>query len=416
MAETLKPRQSAVRILMRVLNEGKTVPMAISDEKDFDSYDDSDRNFVRLLILTTLRHLGQIDGVLEKLLKRPLPKKQQTVRQILRLGIAQGIFLKTPAYAVVNTSVSLTKKFHFDGLSAFVNAVLRGLFRLKNPLSGLENPMLNLPDWLYHSWQEAYGDEKAQHMAKAIMDEPPLDLSVPDHPEKWARQWNGVVLPTGSVRVSASGPEALEGFRNSGCWVQNAAASVPAQLFTDIRDKQVADLCAAPGGKTAQLACFGAKVVAFDVSEKRAERLKENMSRLGLNVRVQVANILDMTDADIFDAVLLDAPCSATGTIARHPEIKYHLMPQDTDRLSGIQKELLLKAIQLVKKGGEIVFSTCSLQPEEGDMVVKQVLDLVEVIKPRDERWQPFLTPFGSLRILPQNGFDGFYACLMRKK
>lgn len=416
MAESLKPRQSAVRILMRVLNEKQTVPAAVAAEKDFEKFSDSDQNFVRLLILTTLRRMGQIDGVLAKLLKRPIPKKQQVVQQILRLGITQGLFLKTPDYAVVNTSVALVKKFHFDGLSGFVNAVLRGFFRLKNPLAGLENPAVNLPKWLWESWQEAYGADVAQQMAAAVMEEPPLDLSVPSHPEEWAQKWNGRVLPTGSVRVPVSGPEALPGFQKSGCWVQNAAASIPAQLFTDIQGKEVADLCAAPGGKTAQLAHRGARVVAFDVSEKRAQRLRENMARLGLNVRVQVADVLEIEEKEAFDAVLLDAPCSATGTIARHPEMKYHRAPKDVERLAEVQKALLKKAIRLVKTGGEIVFATCSLQPQEGDRVIRSVSDLVEVIWPADKRWQGFITPLGSLRILPGDGMDGFYVCLMRKK
>ena len=416
MAESLKPRQSAVRILARVLAGGKTVTEAILEEKDFWEYSDSDKNFIHLLILTTLRRLGQIDGVLSKLLKRPLPKKQQTVNHILRLGIAQALFLNTPAYAVVNTSVALTKKFHFDGLSGLVNAVLRGLFRLKNPLSGLENPMINLPDWIRKSWQKAYGKEKTQKMAEAVLTEPPLDISVPDKADFWAQKWNGIVLPTGGVRVPTSTPDALPDFNQSRCWVQNAAASVPAQLFTDIRGKEVADLCAAPGGKTAQLAYRGAHVTAFDVSEKRAKRLQENMTRLGLDIHIHVADILNLTDQEIYDAVLLDAPCSATGTLARHPEIKYHRTPDDVTRLAETQKELLLKAIGLTKKGGEIVFATCSLEPAEGDEIIRSVLDLVEITKPLDARWQPFLTSFGSLRILPLNGFDGFYTCLMRKK
>ncbi|MBR6411759.1 MAG: RsmB/NOP family class I SAM-dependent RNA methyltransferase [Alphaproteobacteria bacterium] len=416
MAESLKPRQSAVRILTRVLNEGKTVIGAVSEENDFAEYADSDRNFIRLLILTTLRRLGQIDGVLAKLLKRPLPKKQQTVRQILRLGIAQALFLKTPPYAVVNTSVALTKKFHFDGLSGLVNAVLRGFFRMKDPLKGLKNPMINLPEWISESWQKAYGAQKAKEMAEAVLSEPPLDISVPENPEAWARKWKGIVLPTSGVRVPVSAPDLLEGFQESGCWVQNAAAAIPAQLFTDVRGKRVADLCAAPGGKTAQLAHRGAEVVAFDISENRVQRLKENMKRLGLNIEVWIADILSLTEEECFDAVLLDAPCSATGTLARHPEIKYHRSADDVARLAEMQKELLLKAIGLVKKGGEIVFSTCSLDPKEGDEVIQSVLGEAEVVKPQANRLKEFITPFGSLRILPLNGFDGFYACLIRKK
>ena len=416
MAETLKPRQSTIRILGRVLYEEKTVDKAILEEKDFVNFTDSDKNFVRLLVLTILRRMGQIDGVLAKLLKRPLPKKQQTVLQILRLGVAQGLFLKTPAYAVVNTSVALTKKFHFDGLTGLVNAVLRAFFRMKNPLEKLENPVINLPKWLCESWEEAYGNEWTKKIAESVQNEPVLDISVPKNPELWAQKWGGTVLVTGGIRVPVSAPDMLEGFSKSGCWVQNAAASVPVQLFTDIQGKKVADLCAAPGGKTAQLVYRGAQVTAFDVSEKRAQRLKENIKRLGLNVCVRVANILELTEEEVFDAVLLDAPCSATGTIARHPEIKYHRTREDVERMAEIQKALLLKAIQLVKKGGEIVFSTCSLESAEGDDIIQSVLDLADVIKPIDIRWKDFMTSFGSLRILPLNGFDGFYACAIRKK
>jgi len=414
MAETLKPRQSAVRILSRVLNDGKTVDAAVNAEKDFDDYADSNRQFVRLLVLTTLRRMGEIDLALNAVLKKPLTKKQQTVHQILRLGAAQALFLKTPAYAVVNTSVALAKKFHFDGLTGLVNAVLRNLFRQLPKIQ--ENPEANLPLWLKKSWEKEYGSNQVGEMAQAILNPPPLDISVPKDADMWAKRWQGTVLPTGSVRVNVSDPIALDGFTNGGCWVQNAAASIPAQLFTNVQGKRVADLCAAPGGKTAQLIHRGAQVVAFDVSEKRAEKLKENLQRLNLMATIQVADILDLTETETFDAVLLDAPCSATGTLARHPEIKYHRKLEDIGRLAELQKQLLEKAVQAVKTGGEIVFSTCSLQPEEGDEVVQSVLDSVEVIKPTDERWKSFLTPFGSLRILPLNGYDGFYACLMRKK
>ena len=418
MRENLKPRQSAVRILSRILENGYTIDGAVALENDYADYTDSDRHFVRLLVLTTLRRLGQIDGVLAKVLKRPLPRKQKTVQMILRLAVAQGVFLKTPGYAFVDTAVSLTRKFHFDGLAGLVNAVLRNIIRLKKPLEGLENPAVNLPEWLYRSWVAAYGETVADQIAGVILEQPKLDISVPENPEKWAEKWHGVVLPTGSVRVDETSPDQLEDFFESGCWVQNAAASVPAQLFTNIQGKKVADLCAAPGGKTAQLACRKAQVDAYDISEKRLKRLKENMDRLELSEQVQVvvADILDLPAEARYDAVLLDAPCSATGTIARHPELKYQRTADDVKRLSQLQKNLLKKAIDLTRSGGEIVFATCSLQPQEGDEVVQSVLNTVEVIHPMDERWKPYITDFGSLRFLPGDGFDGFYACLMRKK
>ena len=418
MAENLRPRQSAVRILIRVLADGQTVDKAIETEKDYETYSESDRHFIRLLILTTLRRMGQIDGVLNKLLKHPLPAKQRTVLMILRLAIAQSLFLKTPDYAVVHTAVSLTRHFHFDGLTGLVNGVLRHFFRLQNPLQGLENPQVNLPDWLYDSWVQTYGEITARGIAEAVLMPPPLDITVLKNKEQLAQKWNGQILPTGSIRVPVSTPTELAGFETEGCWVQNAAAGVPAQLLTNPKGKKVADLCAAPGGKTAQLAGMGAFVTAFDISVNRLKRLRENMERLGLSdrVRVIVADALTISSEQQFDAVLLDAPCSATGTLPRHPEIKYHRMPEDVKRLADLQCQLLNKALDLVPSGGEVVFSTCSLQSEEGPDIITSVLDRADIVTPSDRRWKPYLTKQGTLRFLPTEGFDGFFACLLRKK
>ncbi|MBQ7413602.1 MAG: methyltransferase domain-containing protein [Alphaproteobacteria bacterium] len=418
MAENLKPRQSAVRILIRILAEGLTTDKAIEIEKDYGAYSESDRHFIRLLIMTTLRRLGQIDGVLNKLLNRPLPGKQRTVLMILRLAVAQFLFLKTPDYAVVHTAVSLTRRFHFDGLTGLVNGVLRHLIRLQNPLQGLENPEVNLPNWLYRSWVQTYGETTSKGIAATVLIPPPLDITVLKHPEQSAQKWNGQILSTGSIRVPVSVPTELADFETECCWVQNAAASVPAQLLTKPRGKKIADLCAAPGGKTAQLAGMGAFVTAFDISENRLKRLRENMERLGLSdqVRVIAADALTIPSEQQFDAVLLDAPCSATGTLARHPEIKYHRTAEDVMRLSDLQRQLLNKALDLIPSGGEVVFSTCSLQPEEGPDVVAFVLDRADIVPPTDMRWKPYLTEQGALRFLPTDGFDGFFVCLLRKK
>lgn len=418
MPDTLAPRQSAVRILTTVLASDKTLDNAVSADKNYQTFTESDRHFIKLLLLTTLRHMGQIDGVLKKVIQKPIGKKNQTVQNILRLSVAQGLFLNTPDYAFVNTAVALTKKMRFVNLARFVNGVLRNILRLKNPLEGLENPALNIPDWLYQSWQKTYGADETNLIATALLNTPPLDITVQKNPEIYAQKWNGNILPTGSIRVSETSPERLADFQDGNCWVQNAAASVPAQLFSNLKGKKVADLCAAPGGKTAQLANRGAFVHAFDISEKRLTRLHENMTRLGFEKQVQTtcADILSLNESEPFDAVLLDAPCSATGTIARHPELKYHRTPDDIIRLATLQKQLLKKAISITKSGGEIVFSTCSLQPEEGDEVIQSALDKVDVIPITDARFQAFKTDFGSLRFLPSQGFDGFYACLMKKK
>lgn len=418
MPDTLAPRQSAVRILTTVLVNNKTLDSVILADKNYQTFSESDRHFIKLLLLTTLRHLGQIDGVLKKVIPKPIGKKNQTVQNILRLSVAQGLFLNTPDYAFVNTAVALTKKMRFVNLSRFVNGVLRNILRLENPLEGLENPAVNIPDWLYQSWQKTYGADETNLICQNILNTPPLDITVKKNPEIYAKKWNGNILPTGSIRVLETSPEKLADFQDGQCWVQNAAASVPAQLFSNITGKRVADLCAAPGGKTAQLANRGAFVHAFDISERRLVRLYENMIRLGFEKQVQTtcADILNLSETGLFDAVLLDAPCSATGTIARHPELKYHRMPDDIIRLANLQKQLLQKAIRLTKSGGEIVFSTCSLQLEEGDGVIESALDKVDVLPITDARFQAFKTDFGSLRFLPSQGFDGFYACLMKRK
>ena len=418
MPDTLAPRQSAVRILTSVLASDKTLDTAVLADKNYQTFSESDRHFIKLLLLTTLRHMGQIDGILKKVMQKPLARKYQVLQNILRLSVAQGLFLKTPDYAFVNTAVSLTRRFQFSNHAKFVNAVLRSILRLKNPLEGLENPTLNIPEWLYHSWQKTYGANETNLICQSLLNTPPLDITVQKNPEIYAQKWNGNILPTGSIRVSETSPEKLSDFQDGNCWIQNAAASVPAQLFSDISGKRVADFCAAPGGKTAQLASRGAFVHAFDISEKRLVRLQENMTRLGFEKQVQItcADILNLDETTPFDAVLLDAPCSATGTIARHPELKYHRTPDDIIRLATLQKQLLQKAIRLTKSGGEIVFSTCSLQPEEGDEIIQSALDKVDVIPITDPRFQAFKTDFGSLRFLPSQGFDGFYACLMKKK
>jgi 16S rRNA (cytosine967-C5)-methyltransferase len=284
-------------------------------------------------------------------------------------------------------------------------------------LDGLEDLSLNIPVWLLETWKKEYGKTTVEKMIPVLLSQPPLDISVHGNPELWAEKWQGQVLPTGSVRVAVSSPLALNGFQQNCCWVQGASASVPAQLFSDVKGKKVLDMCAAPGGKTAQLVCRGAWVTAVDISENRLKRLTENMKRLGLSdkVSVRISDALALDEKELYDAILLDAPCSATGTISHHPEVMFRQTQQDILRLSELQKQMLLKAIRLVKSGGEIVFSTCSLQPEEGDAIVRSVSDYVQVIRPIQERWQPFLTEFGSLRFLPSQGYDGFYACIMCK-
>lgn len=417
MSRAMITRRCAVRILGDVVYQGRVLDVAFDKEMQSVKLSDEDKSFVRLLVTTCLRRMGQIDAVLERFMKKPLPPKQTIVRSILRLGATQSLFLGTPAHAVVNTAVEVVKSFHLSGMTGFVNAILRALIRSENILEGIDIS-LNFPDWLYLSWQKAYGEDKAKKIAEAMMDIPMLDITVKSNPDEWADKWGGTVLSTGSVRVAGGSPMALEGFKEGECWVQNAAASAPAQLFSDLTGKRVADLCAAPGGKTAQLAMRGALVTAFDVSEKRLMRVRENMKRLGFSDRVQTIaqDALTISGEGVFDAVLLDAPCSATGTLQRHPDLKWIRKQEDVKRLAEMQLQLLKKALSLVKVGGEVVFATCSLQPEEGDAVIQSVLTSGDVrLVPVSDRWFLYQTKEGGIRFFPDQGYDGFYTCLLQK-
>ena len=270
-------------------------------------------------------------------------------------------------------------------------------------------------------WKQNYGEEVAEKMLLSLMDSGYLDITVKTNPKEWAERWNGVVLNTGTVRCPYQGDVALmDGYADGLWWVQEASASIPAQLFDDLQNKRVADLCAAPGGKTAQLACRRAFVDAYDISEKRLMRLRENMKRLKLEdyVQVKCQDVLTITEKQVYDAVLLDAPCSATGTIRRHPDLLYHRTKEDVQRLTQIQSALLQKAIDLLKPNGQLVYSTCSLMRDENESVVQQALlnnkNLERVVL--NKKWQPFLNANGAIQVLPTMGQDGFYAVLLRKK
>src|SRR5690606_29677480 len=290
---------------------------------------------------------------------------------------------------------------------------------------------IDTPAWFYERLVAAYGDEAARAIADAYRTEAPIDLTVKSDAEGWAERLGGIALPTGGVRLEAlEGPVTqLPGFSDGEWWVQDAAASIPAQLLGDIAGLRVADLCAAPGGKTAQLAAAGAQVTALELSPNRAKRLKANLERLKLEAEVIVTDLFAYEPTEKFDAVLLDAPCSSTGTVRRHPDVLWAKGVEDIEKLATLQARMLEKAVTLVKPGGRIVFSNCSLDPLEGETLYQAFLaanpqvenDPVSV----DELSfvASFLTPDGALRTIPagldlgapaRSGLDGFYAARMR--
>lgn len=425
-------RALAVELLSAVVRKGKGLEeefAALMDRQDKTApLDVRDRTFVRLLTTTALRRLGQIDDLLRRFLSKPLPDKTAYVTDVLRIAAAQIVFLNTPPHAAVSTAVSLVKGGLFKGFAGLVNAVLRKVARDGDEIAAAQNPAaLNVPDWLFNQWSAEYGKAAAQKIALAGLEEAPLDFTVKGDAPEWAEKLEAVVMPTGTLRreKSASVP-ALAGFEDGAWWVQDLSAALPATLFGDLRGKKAADVCAAPGGKTAQMVLGGADVVAVDVSANRVKRLKENLDRLKLPAKVVVSDARVWAEKEqkaSFDAILLDAPCSATGTLRRHPDVVCHRTPADVERLNKTQKELLETMLTLLKPDGVLVYCVCSVLPSEGRALIDGVVNagLAERLPLTSEVPAEMISKAGDLMVLPyfyeqSGGCDGFFAARLKRK
>ena len=392
-----------------------------------------DRGLARSIATVSLRRLGTIRQAINSCLEKGIPKKSGGLELILIVAAAQVLFLDAPDHAAVNLAVQAAK---LDPAAvpyaALVNAALRKIALNKATiLGGSDGLTIDTPAWLAVRWRANYGEALARAIATAHQHEPTLDLSAKSHPEEWARRLGGLVLPTGSVRLESHIPVAeLDGYSDGEWWVQDAAAALPARLLGASVGMRVADLCAAPGGKSAEIAITGASLTAVDRSAERLKRLASNLDRLRLRAEVAVSDLLSY-DAPQFDAVLLDAPCSATGTIRRHPDVAWAKRPGDIASLAVMQAQMLDKAVRLTKPGGTLVYCTCSLEPEEGEHLITALLR-----RNPDVRRIPInasevggldecLTPSGDLRTLPchlqgtsprLSGLDGFFAARLNMK
>ena len=416
-------RSIALGLLQDILQRGRPLDEALAANADLPHLESRDRAFARLLTATVLRRLGQIDMAIDRRLEHPLPANRTVIRDILRLGVAQIAFLGLASHAAVHTSVELVGRGGQAGMKGLVNAVLRRIAE-GGRISPDDPEHLNVPVWLWQEWETAYGPETAAAIAAANLAEAPLDISLklPGEAEIWAERLEAEILPTGTLRRTAGGDvTALPGFEEGAWWVQDAAAALPVRLLGDVSGLRVADLCAAPGGKTAQLAAAGARVTAVDISSKRLQRLAENLQRLGLEAETVAVDAAKWTPDEPFDAVLLDAPCSSTGTLRRHPDIGWNKTPADVAKLTGVQDRLLAAALALVKPGGLLVYATCSLQPSEGAERIEALLASNPTVRrmPIGADELPGLaeaiTAGGDLRTLPchwaeRGGMDGFFA------
>jgi len=419
-------RQLALAVIERVLKHKQTIDEAFIKFPPTEDMASRDRAFARILVITVLQRLGQLDLIIEPMLDRPIGRLRPTaILDVLRLGTAQLLFLETASHAAVNTSVLLAEAEGMARQKGLVNAVMRRIGREGIALLNKQDQTrINVPDWLWKSWVEDYGEEVAHQIAEANLSLPSLDVTVKLDPMVWAEKLNAKLLANGSLRLAEGGnvPE-LPGFDDGVWWVQNAVSSLPATLFGEIRGKEIVDMCAAPGGKTAQLASQGARVVALDRSAKRLVRLHENMERLNFSVDTHVVDgaAWSPKEGHLVDGILLDAPCSATGTIRHQPDVSHLKSPQDVTKLVAVQRRLLENASQYVKPGGYLIYCTCSLQKAEGEDQIDWFMDKFQgqfeqtVILPSEVGgWDMLLNEHGQVRALPfhlaaQGGFDGFF-------
>ena len=429
----LASRDAAVELLGLVLDRHRSLDEAVDSALDKFPMEPRDRAFARMAATTVIRRLGQIDDALGRLTDARLPLRPEALMNLLRLGAAQLLFLKTPPHAAVATAVDLADHLGLSRGKGLVNAVLRRLAREGDSiLAGQDAPRLSTPDWLWQRWSRAYGEKTARAIAEQHLAEPPLDLTLKpgEAAEGWAEALEATLLPSGTLRRTGGGRvETLPGFAEGKWWVQDAAAALPVRLFGDVGERAIFDLCAAPGGKTMQLAAAGAEVTAIDRSATRIAIVESNLRRTGLTAKVVTADALvwKPTDGQMADGVLLDAPCTATGTIRRHPDLPLGRSAQDLAQLTRLQAELLDRAAPLVKPGGTLIYCTCSLEAEEGADQIERFLSsrqewMRRPIRPDETGGlSDAITPAGDLRTLPfhwadKGGMDGFFAARLVRK
>jgi len=395
--------------------------------------DQQDKALARAIATVALRHRGQITAILDRLADRPPPRKARHLLHSLHAAAAQVLFMEVPDSAAVNLGVtSVAQDPRTARFSGFANALLRRMTREKEALLSVRaKPEQNFSEWLARQLIRDHGRERVARLAGMIAFAPVLDLTPhprlgPDELARLAGDLGARLLPAGSLRVADNRPvTSLPGYEEGAWWVQDVAASLPVRLLGDVSGMEVADLCAAPGGKTMQLAAAGARVTAVDISAQRLERLRENLSRVKLEAEIVETDITEWRPGRRFDAVLLDAPCSATGTMRRHPDIAWNRTPENLAELVGLQERLIACAAAMVKPGGLVVYANCSILKAEGeDLLAKferEKREFVHSLLSADEFPIPgeWINGQGALRTMPfhlpadperEGGMDGFFA------
>jgi 16S rRNA (cytosine967-C5)-methyltransferase len=405
----------AAATMLAAIERGKSLDEARDKLVDLS---DSDRNLADAIVQATLRHYGEIDALLRHHVKK-MPPHSSLARPLLAIGTAQLIYMNVPSHAALHETVSATgrREQPYRGL---INAVLRNVARAQEADKlPAPDPLLNLPEWLKENWLDFYGAEKTAAIAASLADAPMLDLCFKSAAaaESWlaqhGAQYKGEAVSPTHIRLhDSSDVTALAGFTEGDFWVQNAAAGQPAaQLIAQISaPAHVLDICAAPGGKTLQLAAAGHRVTALDISKSRLQRLAENLTRTQLHPQLDAtvcADALDWTPPDPFDAILLDAPCTATGTLRRHPDVLRHRKLGQMTKLVTLQAALLARAADWLKPNGVLAYSVCALQPQEGEA------QMATFLESRADFTR--LTTDAPSRFTPDENMDGFFIALLRK-
>lgn len=403
----------------------------LSEAKNaLENQSETDTAFVNMLVLTALRRLVYLRRIFKQFVRKKLPFQAVIAEYALLLGTAEILYLQTPDYAVINSYVNLVKTKTDKYIAGFVNAVLRKICAEKERLLAEDNGSF-FTSQFFSILKNSYGRKTVRKLEQAARQEPPLDLSVKQNPAAWAEKLGGTCLPGGTVRLKSAGRiNKLPGFAEGEWWVQDFAASLPVKMLGALTGQRVLDLCAAPGGKTAQLINAGAEVTALDISDHRLQTLRENLQRLHFTavqtVCADAAGFLNDFKDTPFDVILLDAPCSATGTLRRHPELVHIKTSSDiTDRLP-LQQQLLNLAPQALKSGGKLLYCVCSLAREEGEEQIERFLQnhddfsVIPLAPMLPKELAELAVPGGFIRTLPQHlenagGTDGFFIALLQK-
>jgi 16S rRNA (cytosine967-C5)-methyltransferase len=394
-------RVVAVQILKSCIDDNKELDAVLNNNPKYAKLQSNDKGFVMLLVNECFRHIGQLDVIIDEFLSHP-DRIPADVRYTLRVAAAEHFFTKSPVYAVVNNAVNAVVFFKQVKLKGLTNAVVRKITKLDNSALDKVPAEKNFPTWLIEAWTKQYGEEKSKEIAENSLRRYPLYVSVKSDAEKWEKELNAKQVMPNLLRCEdgMNVPNA-SGFGDGEWWVQGFEASLPARILGDLKGKKVLDCCAAPGGKTAQLASAGAKVIALEKSPLRIKRLRENIRRLNLDAKAVEADAILYNAEKNFDAILIDAPCSSTGTIRKNPDVLYNKTYEQIHDLRRTQKGILENVSKLVKVGGHIVYATCSLQKEEGEYQINDFLRLNDEFKLSKIRGKDF---FGFTQLINKDG------------